>query len=129
MQKKFHTCLFEFSYNFFYNQKEIINKIDTIETGYGIFNVHSGSGNTTASTATIAQYNVTSDTTPVVLATDDLDLVSGAAGQWMSNAFAARLQTIKGPCTYGLGGSVDCASSTQAISTWSVWFNFEILLP
>jgi len=127
VQKKIEACLFEFSYNFFYNQQETITKIDTIETGYGIFNVSSGSGDTTASTATIAQANPVADIAPVTLVTNDLDLASGAAGQWISNTFAFRLQTVKEPYTYGFGGSIDFANSAQAISTWSIWANFEVL--
>ncbi len=115
VQKKYESCLFEFSYNFFYNQQEVISQTNIIETGYGIFNVYSGDGGTTASTATIDQYNVIADTSPVTLVTSDLDLISGAAGQWMSNSFAARLQTVQGSCTYGLGGSVDFANTAQAI--------------
>lgn len=127
VKKKYEPCLFELSYNFFYNQKEVISNIDNIKTGYGIFNVSDDSGDTTASTATIAQANPVSDVIPVTLITNDLDLVSGAADCWMSNTLAARVQTVKGPCTYGFGGSIDFAASAQAISTWSLWINFEIL--
>ena len=127
MQKKHKSWLFELGYNFFYNQKETISKVNNIENDYGILNVDSNNSNTTASTATIGQAIPIADQTPVTLTTNDLDLSSGAAGPWTSNTFAFRLQKAKGSCAYGFGASVDIASSAQAISTWSLWANFEIL--
>ena len=128
LQKRFEACLFELSYNFFYTQKETINLIDDIATGYGIWDVYSEGGVTTASTATISQSYPYEDTNPVMLVTSDLNLLSGAAGAWMSNSVAARLQRVKENYTYGVGADIDLAHSQQAISTWSVWANFEVLL-
>jgi hypothetical protein len=128
LQKHFEHCLFELSYNYFYTQKELISEIDTIAPGYGIYDMGSRGGVTTASTATIAQAKPAQDIlAPVTLVTSDLNLVSGAATAWMSNTIAARLQRIRERCNYGIGASVDLAASQQAMSTWSVWANFELL--
>lgn len=128
LQKRFESCLFEMSYNYFFTQKETINTVDTIAPGFGIYNSETGGGVSTSHLAKISQRNVALDNPPVTLITSDLDLVSGAASQWASNTIAARLQRIQEHCTYGIGGSVDLAASAQAISSWSVWFNVEILL-
>ena len=131
LQKRFEECLFELSYNFFYTQQETITEIDEIAAGYGIYDIFSGGGIVTASTATIAQNNPADDPfgSPVTLVTSDLNLASGAQGQWMSNTIAARLQRVNEHTTWGIGGSVDLAMTAQAISAWSVWLNFELLLP
>ncbi len=129
VEKKFEKCLFELSYNFLYTQQETITETDFIASGYGIYDVFIGGGTTTASTATIAQAQPLSDgLTPVTLVTSDLDLISGAQSKWMSSMVAARLQSRHESCTCGVGASVEVANSLQAISTWSVWFDFEILL-
>lgn len=128
LQKRFENCLFELSYNYFFTQKETINVVDTIAPGFGIYNTATGGGGSTSHLAQIWQRNVPLDNSPVTLVTSNLDLASGAANQWASNTIAARLQRIEDHCTYGIGASVDLAASLQAISTWSVWFNFEILL-
>jgi len=47
----------------------------------------------------------------------------------LSNTLAVRLQRVQESYTYGVGASVDLASTAQAISAWSAWVNFEILLP
>ena len=131
VQKRFQECLFELSYNFFYTQQETITELDAIPAGYGIYDVYNLGGVTTASTATIAQNNPVLDPlgSPVTLVTSDLNLASGAQSTWMSNTVAARLQRVNEHTTWGIGGSVDLAMSAQAISAWSVWFNFELLLP
>lgn len=129
VEKKFQKCLFELSYNFLYTQPETITQTDTIASGFGIYDVFIGGGTTTASTAKIAQANPVYDTpNPVTLVTSDLDLVSGAQSKWMSSMVAARLQSRHESCTCGIGASVEVANSQQAISSWSVWFDFEILL-
>lgn len=130
LQKRFQNCLFELSYNYFYAQQETIKTVKKIQPGYGIYDVFNSGGVSTASTATIAQANPIQDATPVALTTNDLNLSSGAAGLSMSNSIAARLQWEheKG-FTMGLGTSVDLAHSAQAISTWSLWANIEVLLP
>jgi len=129
LQKIFNGCLLELSYNFLYTQQETINEVDTIAPGFGIYDVFNGGGVSTASTATIAQADPVSDgLNPVTLVTSDLNLNSGAESKWMSSMIAARLQTIHESYTFGLGASVDIANSIQAISTWSVWMNFEVLL-
>ncbi len=131
LQKRWEHCLFELSYNYFYSQAELITETDTIASGFGIYDIQSGGGLTTASTATIAdaldpsQY--VADVDPVTLVTSDLDLTSGAASRWGSNTVAARLQHVRGNCNYGFGGSVDIAATQQAMSSWSVWANFELL--
>ena len=88
-------------------------------------------GSTTASTATIAQANSVADPylSPVMLTTNDLDLLSGAQTKWMSSMVAARLQSRQESYCWGIGAALDVANSLQAMSTWSVWANFEILLP
>lgn len=128
-QKRFQECLFEFSYNFFYTQKETINLINSITPGFGLYDIYTEGGITTAHLARINQNQPLEDLVPVTLLTSDLDLISGAAGAWMSNSVAARLQRVQEFYSYGVGASVDLAHSTQAISTWSVWANFEVLLP
>ncbi len=129
VQKRFQECLFELSYNYFYTQQETITEVTTIPAGYGIYDVYNGGGVSTASIATIAQNNPSLDVDPVTLVTSDLNLLSGAQSTWMSNTVAARLQKMNENSTCGIGASVDLAMSSQAISAWSVWFNFEILLP
>jgi len=131
LEKKFQGCLFELSYDFFYNQAESIEKVNAIPSGYGIYALNTAGGITTSSSAKINEYPTIDqqDYYPVQLVTSDLNLASGAAGLWMSNTIAARLQRVQSWYTYGIGGSVDCAMSAQAISNWSVWANFEILLP
>lgn len=129
LQKQFESCLFEVSYNFFYTEKETINLVDTIAQGFGLYDIFTEGGITTAHLAQINQNHPLEDLVPVTLVTSDLDLVSGAAGAWMSNTVAARLQRVQDYYTYGIGASADLAHSSQAISTWSVWANFEVLLP
>jgi len=129
LKKDFEHCLFELSYNYFHTQKETINEILPISSNYGIYNIASGGGVSTAHLATIAQRDTALDNPPVQLVTSDLNLTSGAAGQWSSSTIAARLQRLEEHCTYGIGGSVDLAHTSQAISTWSVWLNFEGLFP
>jgi hypothetical protein len=132
LQKKFESCLFELSYNLFYDEAESINRVTAIPSGYGIYDIATSGGTTTSSTATINQANTVSDSIvsgPVELVTSDLNLASGAAGQILNNSVAARLQKVQEFYTYGLGASVDLAHSAQGISNWAVWVNFEILLP
>ena len=129
LEKKFEKCLFELSYNFLYTQQETINQTDIIASGYGIYDVYIAGGSTTASTATIAQADPVYDVTPVTVVTSDLDLLSGAQTKWMSSMVAARLQSRQESYCWGIGAAVDVANAVQAISTWSVWANFEILLP
>ena len=129
LQKRFNECLFELSYNYFYTEKETINLIDEIATGFGIYDIGSYGGVTTAHLSRINQNQPMQDSIPVTLTTADLDKISGSAGAWMSNSVAARLQRVQDCYTYGVGANVDLAGSAQAISTWSVWANFEVLLP
>ena len=129
LQKRFKECLFELSYNYFYTQQETLTDVDVIKSGFGIYQVSTGGGVSTASTATIDQRYSTLDATPVTTVTADLDLNSAAAKHWVSNTIAARLQHVGEKTTYGIGGSADVAASLQAISTWSVWLNLEVLLP
>jgi hypothetical protein len=135
VQKRFEECLFELSYNFLYSQQETITQVHAIPAGYGIYDIATGGGDTTASTATIAnattpaQYAQDTLGSPITLVTSDLNLLSGAASKWMSNTIAARLQRVNENSTWGIGGSVDLAMSAQAVSAWSVWFNVELLLP
>ena len=129
LQKRFEKCLFELSYNYFYTQQETISDVDVIASDFGVYQVSSGGGVSTAHLATIAQRYSTLDNPAVTLVTTDLDLTSGAAKHWVSNTLAARLQRVHDSYTYGIGGSADIAASLQAISTWSVWLNFEVLLP
>lgn len=137
LEKRFEDCTFELSYNFLYTQAELIRKVTSIPAGYGIYGVNSGGGLSTASRAKINQTYADNsdypiffdlDNLPVELITKDLDLKSGAASMGLQSMVAARLQRIQENYTYGIGGSVDLANSQQAISTWSVWANFEILL-
>lgn len=129
LQKNFEGCLLELSYNYLYLQHETITDVTTIRTGYGIYDAGTVGGVDTASTATIAQRPTSGDASPVTLVNSDFNLESGAASNWMSNTFAARLQSRTDKYTCGIGASVDLAMSAQAISSWSVWFNLEILLP
>ena len=131
LQKRFEKYLFELSYNYFYTQQETISDVDLIASGFGVYNVGDEGGLTTYHLAKISQLPTPFqfDPTPVQLVTADLDLNSAAAKDWMSNTIAARLQRVHDSYTYGIGGSADIAASLQAISTWSVWFNFEVLLP
>ena len=128
LQKRFENCLFEISYNYFFTQKETITTIDEIAPGFGIYDTQSGGGVYTSHLAQIWQRNVPFDNPAVAVTTSDLNLNSACQSQWNSNTIAARLQRIEEHCTYGIGGSVDLAHSPQAISTWSVWINFEILV-
>ena len=129
LQKRWEHCLFELSYNFFYTQQETITFIDeSIDAGYGVYYVTDFGGVTTAHLAKISQATPAFDATPITLVTSDLDLASGAAGAWMSNMVAARLQYICDKVTFGLGGSAEMAASVQALSSWSVWLNLEVLL-
>ncbi len=130
LQKRFTSCLFELSYNLFYFEAEQISRAAGMPSGYGIYALQTAGGVTTASTARINESLPALDLSgPVELVTSDLDLSSGAAGQWLSNTIAARLQRVQESYTYGIGASVDLASTAQATSSWSVWANFEILLP
>ncbi len=130
LQKKFEGCLFELSYNLFYDEAESINRVTAIPAGYGIYSIQSSGGVTTASQARINEAEPTGDVTSLVeLFTSDLNLASGAAGQILNNSVAARLQRVEEFYTYGIGASVDLAHSVQGISNWAVWANFEILLP
>lgn len=129
LQKKFEHCSLELSYNFFYTQQETINRVTTIAPGFGLYDIYTEGGITTAHLAQINQNQPLEDLIPVTLTTSDLDLASGAAGAWMSNSLAIRLQRVQDFYTYGIGSSIDLAHSNQAISTWSVWLNFEVLLP
>ena len=128
-QKRWDDCLFELSYNYFYTQKETINLVDSITSAFGLYDIYIGGGVSTAHLARINQSHPEGDLVPVPLTTSYLDLASGAAGAWMSNTIAARLQRVQDCYTYGIGSSIDFAGSAQAISTWSVWANFEVLLP
>ncbi len=130
LQKKFTPCVVEVSYNYLYNQAETISQVTTIPGGYGIFDMQGllGGDGITASTATINQSQTEQDFPAVELVTSDLDFVSGAAGVWHSSMLALRLSRTLDFCTYGCGASVDFAHSDQALSTWSLWFNFEILV-
>ena len=133
VQKRFQECLFELSYNFLYTQQETITELNDIPANYGIYYVTSGGGISTVSTATIAELPTEDQLdpigSPVTLVTSDLNLLSGAQAKWMSNTIAARLQKVNENSTCGIGASVDLAMSAQAISAWSIWFNFEMLLP
>jgi hypothetical protein len=129
LQKRFASCLFEISYNLFYDESESITKVRAIPSGFGIYDIAPAGGVTTASTATISQAIPVQDIVPIALVTSDLNLASGAAGQWLNNTIAARLQRVQEFYTYGIGASVDLAHTAQGISSWSVWANFEILLP
>lgn len=129
LQKRFEKCLFELSYNYFFTQEETITTIDQIQEGFGIYDSANGGGVSTSHLAQIWQRNVPLDNPPISVVTSDLHLKSGCQSQWASNTIAARLQRIEDHCTYGVGGSVDLAASAQAISSWSVWLNFEILMP
>ncbi len=129
LQKRFEGCLFELSYNLFYDEAESIKRVSVITPGYGIYDLISAGGVTTASTAKINEANLVQDNIPVQLVTSDLDFSSGAAGQILNNAIAARLQRVQEFYTYGIGVQVDLAHTAQGISNWSIWANFEILLP
>lgn len=129
LQKQFSSCLFELSYNYFFTQSEKIEQVMSISSGYGVYDVATGGGVSTAHTATIAQRYPQLDAVPVMLKTTDLNVQSGAAGQWNSSTIAVRLQKIEKHYTYGIGASVDCAHSQQAISAWSAWLNVEIFIP
>jgi len=129
LEKSFDHCFFEISYNYFYTQKETINLVKAIKPGYGIFDITGGVGGvTTASTAKINQSIVVSDDNPIAIVTSDLNLASGAMQGWQSNTIAARIARQQEGYTYGVGAAVDLAHSAQAVSSWSVWANFEILL-
>ena len=131
LQKKFESCLFELSYNLFYDEAESINRVTAIPAGYGIYAIQTQGGNTTASTAQINQSNPIKEsilTGPIELVTSDLNVASGAAGQILNNSVAARLQRVRENYTYGIGASVDLAHSAQGISSWAAWINFEILV-
>ena len=132
LQKRFEGCLFEMSYNLLYDEAESIKRVTPIPSGYGIYAIQTGGGQTTASTAKINQALPFEDPFapgPIELVTSDVNLVSGAAGVCLNNSVAARLQRVQEFYTYGLGVNVDLATSSQGISSWAVWANFEILLP
>ncbi len=129
-EKKFTSCLLEFSYNLLYNEAETIKQVTRIDSGYGLYALGTTGGITTASTATINQAYPESDNfaNVVALSNNQLNLESGAQGQWLSNALALRVQRVQEYYTYGLGASVDLGRN-YGISSWSAWLNFEILLP
>lgn len=132
LQKRFEGCLFEFSYNLFYDEAESINRVAGVSPGYGIYAIQTAGGVATASTATINQALPLEDPYvggAIAVQTSDLDLASGAAGSWLNNTLAARVQRVQEYYTYGVGASVDLAGTAQGVSSWSVWANFEILLP
>lgn len=132
LQKRWEGCLFEVSYNYMHQEGETISQVTSIPQGYGIFDMNAtlGGAGITSSSATISQgvNDVVPDLNPVELVTSDLNLASGAMGAWNSNMITARLQRVQENYTYGVGASADLAHSAQAISSWSVWANFEILL-
>jgi hypothetical protein len=130
LQKKLEPCSIELSYNYFYNQAETISQVTDIPAGYGIFDMQGllGGDGITASTATINESQTEQDFPAVELVTSDLDLVSGATGAWSSSMVTLRLARTLDFCTYGCGAALDFAHSDAAISTWSVWLNFEILI-
>lgn len=131
LQKKLHGCLLELSYNLFYDEAETIVRSRPIPSGFGIYDISSSGGITTASTAQINQARPTKDsvlTGTVALTTSDLDLTTGAAAQILNNTIAIRLQRLQEFYTYGFGTSLDLPRTMQGIPTWSVWYNFEILL-
>ena len=128
LQKRFEKCLLEVSYNYFFTEKEKINRIDDKAPGFGIYDTASGGGVSTSHLAQIWQRNTPLDRSPVETVTSDLNINSACQSQWNSNTIAIRVQRLEEHCTYGVGGSVDLAHSAQAISSWSVWLNFEILL-
>jgi len=130
LQRKFSSCLFELSYNYMHVQAETISRVTEIPRGYGIFdmNASAGGANLTASTSTINESIVVQDNPAVELKASDFNLVSGAQGAWNSSMITARLQRVQEGYTYGVGTSVDVAHSAQAISSWSVWANLEVLL-
>lgn len=134
LEKRFQACLFELSYNYQHAQAEHISQVTRIDQGFGIFDMYASLGGqaVTASHATISQGSaqvVEDPNSPVQLVTSDLNLVSGAAQAVNSSMITARLQRAQEGYTYGVGVSADVAHSAQAISSWSVWANFEILLP
>lgn len=134
LERQFEKCLFELSYNLFYDEAERVQQVSGMAPGYGIYNLATSGGVNTASTATINQsasqvQGDMSGTGFVELVTSDFNLSSGAAGQWMSNAIAARVQKISEFYKYGVGGSIDLGRGSQALSSWAVWFNFELMLP
>ena len=132
LQKRFEGCLFEVSYNLFYDEAESINRISSIPSGYSIYAIQTAGGAGSASTATIHSAYPTTDPYLggiIQMVTSDLNLASGAAGSWLNNTLAARVQRVQEFYTYGVGGSVDLAGTVQGVSSWSVWANFEILLP
>jgi hypothetical protein len=128
--KKSTSGFFELSYNLHYNEAETIRQVTRIPSGYGLYALGTTGGVSTASTATINQAYPTSDQygSAVELVNSQLNLESGAQGQWLSNMLAVRLQRIREFYTYGIGGSVDMGRGSQAISSWSAWINFEFLL-
>jgi len=128
LQKQFEECLFELSYNYFNAQKETINLVTDVPSGFGMYDVLNSGGVTTAHLAKIWEARPREDLDLIEIITRDLDLASGVAGAWNSSMIAARLQRVHYAYTYGVGSSVEVAHSQQAISSWSVWANFEILL-
>ncbi len=131
LQKRFQACLFELSYNYMHNQAETISQVTALPQGYGIFDMNAklGGAGITCSAATISEYLPVQDTpNPIMLVTSNLDFTSGAASAWSGSTIAARLQRVQENYSYGIGSSVDIAHSAQALSSWSVWANFEILL-
>ncbi|MGZ6254901.1 MAG: hypothetical protein ACXWL5_02865 [Candidatus Chromulinivorax sp.] len=128
LQKKFEKSRLEVSYNFYYNQAESIRRVTNLPENFGIFAIQTRGGVTTASTAKINENQVLLDSSPVELVTADLNLQSGAAGQWLASQIAARCMWQQNMYGYGFGASVDLAHTNQAYSTWLVWLQFELLI-
>lgn len=129
LQKRWEHCLVEVSYNFFHTQAETVSLVnETISDQFGVYYVTDFGGVTTASNATIAQANPAFDLAPVTLVATDLNVATGAAGAWTSNMVAGRFQYQFDKISCGLGGSVEMAHSVQALSSWSVWLNLEVLV-
>jgi hypothetical protein len=131
LAKQVGNCLFELSYNYFYEQAETIKFIETIMPGYGIYALTGpaggGGGTTTSSLATINQDVTSLDAAPVELTTSMLNKSSGAAGAYGVNNLTARVEKVGDDFIYGCGASIEVAQSASAVSTWSVWAKFEFL--
>jgi|GEM_PF-580365 len=133
LQKHFRSCSFELSYNLLSIQKETIGDIKKITPNYGIYALTGSSGGsggvTTSSSATINQDLTALDPigAPVAITTDRFDKLSAAAGTYVTNTLATRLEIKNDNMIYGFGASIETAQSASAISAWSVWAKFEYL--
>jgi len=116
-------------YNYLYSEKETIKDITPLLSDYGIYAVSSqfgnGGGISTSSSAHINQADTQLDPEMVPLSTSMLNKISAAAGTVSFHKVTTHIGYIQDCYNFSIGGTIDVALSSSAISTWAVWANFE----